>query len=162
MSNSLIIIYTGEYSNDDAYERVLSYVSNKNYVCGYAVPVPIERNSLIASYREANENSNYETSRYIWHFTISLPEISNLGRFMSVANSIAKVFAYDYQVLYSLDLATGHPHIHFAINNYSYHPERCPLSEDLFDAYIKQSLSILQSFYPTYKAKIRYQEGHYV
>lgn len=64
------------------------------------------------------------------------------------------LFAYNYQVLYGLDLETPYPHLHFAVNAYSYRPDHPLLSEELFDEYMATCLNILQHTYPKYKARI--------
>lgn len=162
MKNSLITLYPGSYSNYDAYDNVLAYVLKKKYPCGYAIPIPIENNSIISAFRYIEENSNYQVERYIWHFTISLPETSDLTKFMSVADNIAMLFGYNYQVIYSLDVEKRHPHIHFAVNNYSYHSEVPPLSDNQFESYINQGLDILKGYYPQYQAKFILAEENYV
>ncbi len=154
MKESLIIIQSGDYSNDDAYERVLTYVSKKNYVGGYGMQLPPNRENAIKAFYWAEQNSNYENSRYIWHFAISLPKKTDNYEFLQFGDKIAMLFAYNYQVLYSLDLEKTHPHIHFAVNAYSYHPDHPLLSEDIFDEYMAVCLNMLQHTYPDYKARI--------
>lgn len=39
MSDIRIEALPGEYSNDDAYEKVLGYISNKSYIGGFDLPV---------------------------------------------------------------------------------------------------------------------------
>ena len=158
MKNSLIIIQPGDYANSDAYESVLTYVTKKDYVGGYVIPIPPTRDSLIAAFRSAEENSDYQNSRYLWHFVISLPEKVNYKLYLQMADEIAMRFAYMYQVVYALDLQTSHPHIHFAVNAYSYHPNQSPLSEDYFDQYMQMTLVILQNTFPKYKAKLTTRE----
>lgn len=158
MKKSLIVIYSGDYSNGDAYERLLTYVSKKNYVCGYGIPIPIERNYAIQSFYQAQDLSTYTCTRQLWHFTISLPDKTDLVHFMQLADHIAILFGYQYQVVYALDLEKPHAHIHFAINCYSHLPEQPPLSEELFQSYLAQSISLLQSYYPQYKASVEWKE----
>lgn len=158
MKESLIIIQPGDYANGDAYESVLTYVSKKDYVGGYAIPIPPTKETLISAYRLAEESSDYQNSRYLWHFVISLPEKVNYKTFLQIADQIAMHIAYEYQVVYALDLQKSCPHIHFAINAYSYHPNQSPLSEDLFEKYIRTAFNILQQTYPLYKTRITIRE----
>ena len=158
MNKSMIIIYPGSYDNTDAYESVLTYVSKKDYVFGYAIPQPLSRDSLIVSYRLAEEKSNYVGSRYIYHFTISIPSKNHLKHLLELADNIAITFGHHYQVTYSLDLETDHPHVHFAVNAYSYQPTYPYLTEGVFDIYIQDSCRLLQSYFPQYNAIVKYKE----
>ena len=158
MKNSLIIIQPGDYANSDAYDAVLTYVTKKDYVGGYAIPLPPTKDSLISAFRSAEENSDYQNSRYLWHFVISVPEKVNYKLYLQMADEIAMRFAYQYQVVYALDLQTSHPHIHFAVNAYSYDPNQSPLSEDYFNQYMQMALIILQNTFPMYKAKLTIRE----
>ena len=161
MSKSLIIIQPGDYANEDAYESVLTYLSKKAYVGGYAITIPPTRETLISDFRRVESASNYQTARYIWHFVISLPEKVNYKTLLQMGDQIAMYMAYQYQVVYALDLETGHPHLHFAVNTYSYQPNCEPLSEDLFERYLQVALNILQHTFPSYKAEIKYREENY-
>ncbi len=160
MKESLIIIQPGEYSNSDAYESVLTYISKKDYVGGYGIPLPPSRNALIKSFYRIEQNSNYQNSRYLWHFVISLPTKTDNKKFLQMADNIAIQIAYHYQVVYALDLEKEHSHIHFTINAYSYQPDYPPLSEEIFENYMRTSLCILQNTYPMYQAKLTVREDN--
>ena len=158
MKESFIIIQPGDYANTDAYECVLTYVSKKDYVGGYAIPLPPTRDNLITAFYKAEKASNYQNSRYIWHFVISLPEKVDYKKMLHMSDHIAMQMAYQYQVVYALDLQKSHPHIHFAVNAYSYHPDQPLLSEDLFEKYIAIARDILQNTFPAYRAKVTIRE----
>ena len=74
MNNIQIIFPAGNYDNCDAYEAVLTYVSNKQFISGYGIPLPVTRNSSIISFYKAEATSKHISSRYIWHFQITFKE----------------------------------------------------------------------------------------
>lgn len=150
MKNSIIKLMAGTYENTDAYERVLTYVMSKDYVGGYSLYLPLNRDSVITQFHYAEDSSLHHNSRMIWHFTVSVGEIRSHRKLLLLGNHIASIFADKYQVVYSLDLETGKYHLHFAVNAYSHTPSVEPLSEFHFTGYVSLISEILHIHFPNH------------
>lgn len=156
MNNIQIIFPIGEYSNGDAYEAILTYVTSKLYPSGYGIPIPVTRDNSIIYFYKAQANSNQQSARYLWHFTINFKEKrKDLTQIMLMGQQIAYLFSSAYQVVYGLDLGTDHTHLHFAVNAYSYHPDAPVLSNELMEVYVQQMEQIIKFNYPYYQVKPR-------
>ena len=153
MKNSIIKLIAGSYENTDAYEGVLTYVISKDYVGGYSLNFPLERDSVISQFHSAEEYSSHFNSRMIWHFTVSIGDIRSHNKLLLLGAQIASLFADKYQVIYSLDLKPGKYHLHFAVNAYSYISCVEPLSDFYFMGYVSLISEILHTHFPTYPVK---------
>ena len=150
MKNSIIKLPAGLYSNEDVYERVLYYVSHKDYIGGYAIFPPFNTDYIVKQFQISEDTSFYSSERKIWHFIISVSNIRSHQNLLLLAERIAFLFSYNYQVLYALDLETGKYHLHFAVNAYSYHPKTEPLSDFLFLQYVEKIKVILSETFPNH------------
>lgn len=130
MSQIIIKVIPGNYENENVYENVLLYIANKTYIGGYGFSC---NNSLsIASqFRLSETNSEKISSQKIWHFVITFSECWKHIELIQLATYVASIFAPQYQVFYGVDLIGHSPHLHFAVNAFSYHPESPVLSKDL-------------------------------
>lgn len=151
---SVIKIPSGTYTNSDVYERVLTYVVKKNYIGGYLLQFPFTRDSIINQFYSCEINSIHFVEPKIRHFVVSVSNIRSHNTLLLLAEQIASVFCPHYQVLYSLDLKTGHYHLHFAVNNYHFHPSGEPLSDFLFQQYLTQISDILYRHFPSHIVEI--------
>lgn len=157
MKKNLIIVCAGNYSNSDAYERVLSYIVQKRYIGGYGFPFPPNRESAVREFYRCEEISDYDSTRKLWHFTISLPSLKTTT-LLHWAEAITQVFSKEYDILYGIDLDPGHYHIHFAVNTYGYFPNIPPLTSSLFHSYLLTIKQLLSATYPDRQTLIYYKE----
>lgn len=154
----LIIFPEGDYTNNDAYEAVLTYLSKKQYLSGYGINLPITRDSCIFDYYKTYNTSKYSNSRYLWHFYISFKDRQkDKFKLLMAANQIAAYFSPKYQVIYSFDNDTDNDHIHFAVNAYSYYYDAEPLSEKIMQFCIEQMKIILKNTYPYYSVNHKWK-----
>lgn len=121
---------------------------------GYLLPFPLTRDNVIAQFYACEENSCSFVEPKIRHFIISVSNICNTTKWLLLAEQIASLFCPNYQIVYALDLETGHYHLHFAVNNYHYHPNGQPLSDELFQVYLKQICYILSATFPSHSVEI--------
>ena len=70
MSDIRIEALPGEYSNDDAYEKVLGYISNKSYIGGFGFTCNPDI-SIIQQFQLSQDYSHYSAERKMWHFIIT-------------------------------------------------------------------------------------------
>lgn len=151
MKFNVINVCKGEYSNSDAYESTIYYAYSKNYIGGYGFPLPATAEEIIKYFYYAQEASHIISDRSVWHFNVSIADLKNCKNhtaYLLLADTIAALFAKDYQVLYSLDLEPGHYHLHFVVNNYSYHPDTAVLTAERFYQYNLLIEKIIQKLYP--------------
>lgn len=148
MSDVRIEVFNGPYDNDDAYNRVLGYISNKLYCNGYGFSY--DRSfSIIEQFRLSEKYSAYQNDRKIWHFAITFA--SNLGHtyLLNMASEAALMFASDYQAFFGLDTKKSNgeysPHLHFAVNAFSYKPQTEPLTKERMFAYMGALKKLLSS-----------------
>lgn len=148
MKPNVINVCKGEYSNSDAYESTIYYACSKNYIGGYGFPLPAAPEEIIRYFYYAQEASNFIADRSVWHFNVSIADLKNHTTYLLLADAIASLFAKNYQVLYSLDLEPGRYHLHFVVNNYSYHPDTAVLTPERFYQYNLLIEEIIQNLYP--------------
>ena len=150
MKNILIkIIGTAcTHTNDDVYENIIHYIGNKKYINGYGFFPTQNLDGIARQFHFSEAYSNTSTDKKIWHFIISTNDPVSGQELAILANNIALLFASDYQCFYGIDSDKGHPHIHFAVNTYSYHPKQTVLTKNEFETYIFQIQNLLSVRYP--------------
>lgn len=159
MNNTIIKICSGEYSNPDAYTNVIRYIYNKNFHGGYGFPVYASVDKIIEQFTLSQKYSISLSNRYIWHFVVSIKGVHDYNVLLSLANTIATFFSSHYQVLYSLDLAPGHYHLHFCVNAYSYKPTYTPLTDKILQDYLDLTSIFLSNLYPEKSIQIINEEN---
>lgn len=157
MKKNLIIVCAGDYSNSDVYERVLSYIVQKCYIGGYGFPLPPNVDSVVCEFYRCEEISNYDNTRKLWHFTVSLPNLK-ITTLLHWAETITQVFSEEYDILYGIDLDPGHYHIHFAVNTYGYFPNTPPLTSSLFHSHLLTIKQLLSATYLDRQTTIFYKK----
>lgn len=156
MSDIRIKIFEGSYSNEDAYVNVLNYIMNKYSWGGYGF-WPYDPETIITAFEESKSHSAQHTLRNLWHFTITFSSTLDLQRLYTHANEIALLFVSKYQVLFAVDIE-GRPHLHFAVNSYSYYPNIPVLSDTGMESYIKQILYYFHQIYPKRKTTFYFKK----
>lgn len=149
MSEIRIEVTNGTYENEDAYSNLISYITNQEYILskhyfgGYGI-FPQLPDIAINQFYESKTNSNFKSERNIWHFFISYSTIQNANIIMQHALNISSLFAPNYQIFYALHEHQQRPHVHFAVNNFSYHPYMATLDVTTLKTYLNQVLHYLQ------------------
>ena len=154
MSDIRIEALPGEYSNDDAYEKVLGYISNKSYIGGFGFTCNPDI-SIIQQFQLSQDYSHYSAERKMWHFIITFSTSWTHQSLLQLASDVPKGFAWNYQIMFGLD-TEGRPHLHFGVNAFSYHPDSPVLSEELMHNYLKQLQDYLQNHYPTMTVTLQF------
>lgn len=78
---------------------------------------------------------------------------------MGLANQIAQIFKDHFQIMYAYDgKKTNHPHIHFAVNAYSYYPTVPALTKARFTSYLEKVKLLLRNEYPNTEVQILFKE----
>lgn len=88
-----------------------------------------------------------DISPNLLHLVLSLPSSTILYNYIFMIDSIARLFANEYPVCYSIHNDTGHLHVHYAICTRSYTDSHNALRKDKLDTYIKKIRSIIKSYY---------------
>ena len=132
----------GDYDTDDAYNNVLGYVSKKACIggCGFSCNPEL---SVIEQFRLSETCSQFYQPQKIWHFFITFSQKWDYNQLLKMAVSIADDFSPWHQVLFGLDEKGRNPHLHFAVNAYSYHPDYPVLSEETMKGYMKKIQNFL-------------------
>lgn len=104
--------------------------------------------------------SSQEEDQNIWHFCISSRFFSSNKYFsLGLANQIAQIFKDHFQIMYAYDgKKTNHPHIHFAVNAYSYYPTVPALTKARFTSYLEKVKLLLRNEYPNTEVQILFKE----
>lgn len=123
MKSNLIIVFAGDYSSQDVYERFLDYIVRKSYIGGYGFPLPPDKANVLSEFHRCEGISNYDADQKLWHFTVSLPRLRTTT-LLSLAETVTRLFSGKYDLLYGIDLDPGHYHIHFAVNVYGCSPDK--------------------------------------
>lgn len=155
MSDIRIEALSGDYSNDDVYERLLGYISQKSYIGGYGFAYNPDI-SIIEQFRLSETYSSNSSLRKMWHFIITFSTSWNHQPLLQLADFVAKGFSLEYQVLFGLDTEQGNPHLHFGVNAFSYHPDHSVLSEEIMHDYLKQLQAFLQNHYPAMAVTLQF------
>lgn len=143
MSEIRIETFKGDYDNDDAYNRVIGYISGKEYISGYGFKCD-ENISIIRQFSLSEEYSYYNNGQKLWHFIITFSDPWSHTHLLQMADTVSKYFSDKYQVFFGLDLErkgntqrkSYMPHLHFCVNAFSYHPGIPPLSKDKMRSYL--------------------------
>ena len=128
MSNVRLKVFPGTYDNEMAYENVINYVTAKAHWGGYGF-FPYNAQDIVSAFAKSRDCSLQSEDRQLWHFTITFSQKFEIHYLYQLANEIAFEFANDYQIIFAVD-TEGCPHLHFAVNAFSYHPNTCTLSPD--------------------------------
>lgn len=147
MSDIRIEVPGGAYENDDVYENLLGYISNKSYLGGYGFTCASEY-TVSEQFRMSETCSSYSGSRKMWHFFITFSARWSIQSLLQLANIISMGFSFQYQILFCVDTEPGNPHLHFGVNAFSYHPDSPVLSEKLMQNYLSQLQQFFQHNYP--------------
>lgn len=151
MSDIRIEVFNGSYDNDDVYNNLLGYVSNKSYCNGYG----FNYNSslpIIEQFRLSEEYSEYYNNQKMWHFAITFSSNLSHTYLLDMAMKVSLKFAPDYQIMFGLDTKRGNskrysPHLHFAVNAFSYHPQTQPITKDRMRGYMEDIQKFLSDRY---------------
>lgn len=150
MSDIRIEVFNGSYDNDDAYNRLLGYVSNKSYCNGYGFNYDSSL-PIIEQFRLSEEYSEYYHNQKMWHFIITFSANLSHTYLLNMAMGVSLKFAPEYQILFGLDtkISDGryHPHLHFAVNAFSYHPQTQTLTKDRMRGYMEDIQKFLSDRY---------------
>lgn len=155
MSDIRIEALSGDYSNDDVYERLLGYISQKSYIGGFGFTCSPDI-SIIEQFRLSEIYSSNSGPRKMWHFIITFSTSWDHQSLLQLAADIARGFSPEYQILYGLDTEKGNPHLHFGVNAFSYHPDHPALSEEIMHVYLEQLQTFLQNHYPAMTVTLQF------
>lgn len=157
MSDIQIIVMEGNYENDDVYNRLLGYISQKAFLGGYGFCC-IPEFTIIEQFKMSETYSNFTSLRKMWHFIITFQTKWKDISLLNIAVWTAQLFAPEYQILFALDLE-GTPHLHFGVNAFSYHPNSPTLSKEIMDGYLKSIQEWLSVQYPSMTVALLYKEN---
>lgn len=156
-TNIRLKVCRGSYDNDDAYENVLNYLMAKQFWAGYGFP-SYEPCTVIESFRKSKSYSNHTSDRNIWHFVITFDRQWNPNVLYILANIITYHFSSQYQIVFAVDTESKtsshtkkkslNTHLHFAVNNYSYHPDTPTLTPEIMREYCISILAYLKQHIP--------------
>lgn len=151
MSDIRIEFPNGSYNNEDAYNRVIGYISNKEYIGGYGFHCD-ESLPIIEQFRLSEIYSSYDNPQKIWHFWITFSSSLDHTYLLNMAVGIAGIFSQEFQVIFGLDTQDKNkkrcrPHLHFGINAFSYYPDIPPLTKDKMMVYIEEISDLLRRNY---------------
>ena len=176
MSDIRIEVFNGDYSNDDVYEKVLGYIAQKECVSGYGFTCNPDI-SIIEQFKLSEFYSLHENPQKIWHFCITFSDHHDSNWLLPMAVWIAKYFSPGYQVLFGLDTERGchsysptgkyhypfenakgnTPHLHFAVNAFSYHPEASVLTTEIMHNCLTHIQGTLSNMYPNMTVTLQFQ-----
>lgn len=158
MSDIRIETPDGSYNNENAYNRVIGYISNKTYFGGYGFYYsPNPDSSIIQQFKLCETCSNQKNNQKIWHFYITFFKRQNLTDLLKLADQIALIFARQYQIVYGLDTDEGRPHLHFGVNAFSYHPDIPVLTPESMQDYLTNLQRELQHRYPSKNVTLQFR-----
>lgn len=147
MSNIRIEVMSGDYKNLDAFYNVIHYLYIKPIFGGYGFfcnSVKTIENQFLDCVKCSDENAEKE----LWHFSISSHAFSDPQETFRLGHEISKIIKDHYQVIFAYDNEHGNPHLHFAINSYSYLTNHLVLSQNIFSEFLNQIHSLLHNLYP--------------
>lgn len=133
MSDIRIEVFSGGYDNEDAYNKVLGYISNKTYFGGYGFtfnsPLPVIEQFRLSE--TCSSHSKDSGGQKIWHFIITFTNSPKHSELLILADQTSLDFSAKYQIMYGLDTEKGNSHLHFGVNAFSFYPD-CPSIPALF------------------------------
>lgn len=164
MISLLVKIPEGEYSNDDAINRLIGYISTDNNrpvpIGGYGF-YPVNVETAIESFNAIDSKMKdlRPCNRKVWHLIVSIKESMADYMALYIADLIALGFSMSgYCVFYGLHNLDKHDkernyHLHFCIQCHSYSPYKPNLSMKKFFKIL--DLIINQAFTSSlYKIKV--------
>lgn len=156
MSDIRLEVLPGTYSNDDAYDKVLSYIFMKDSISGYGI-ILNDSLTIVEQYQASEFYSIHSHQQKIWHFIITFSDHPKMPQLFHIANTTALTFVSQYQVLYGID-STGHStHLHFGVNAFSYHPEVPALTTDTMKQYMESIRMHLLKEFPHKSVTLQFQ-----
>ena len=163
MTDANIKFVNGTYQNTDAIHNALSYIFHLDS----KKPLPIRYYGILNTGYPPNpeklieefernyyrQNPKYILSQQLWHMIITMPFVLDepYGGYFYIADSIAKIFSYEYPICYSYhteNRTTGkeHSHFHFIISTVSYIPKHPALDENRLCEYFTKIKQIAQNY----------------
>lgn len=153
----------GKYQNTDAIHNALSYIFHLDKK--RTLPIrfygllntgyPPDHEKLIKAF-ERNyylQSPKYILPQRLWHMAITFPIVFDepYGDYFYMADSIARIFSYEYPVCYSYhakNKTTGneHSHFHFIISTASYMPEFPALDENKMSDYLTKIVQVAENY----------------
>lgn len=163
MIEANIIFMKGKYQNTDAIHNALSYIFHLDKK--RTLPIrfygllntgyPPDHEKLIKAF-ERNyylQSPKYILPQRLWHMAITFPIVFDepYGDYFYMADSIARIFSYEYPVCYSYhakNKTTGneHSHFHFIISTASYMPEFPALDENKMSDYLTKIVQVAENY----------------
>lgn len=153
----------GKYQNTDAIHNALSYIFHLDkkrtlpirYYGLLNTGYPPDHEKLIKAF-ERNyylQSPKYILPQRLWHMAITFPIVFDepYGDYFYMADSIARIFSYEYPVCYSYhakNKTTGneHSHFHFIISTASYMPEFPALDENKMSDYLTKIVQVAENY----------------
>lgn len=159
MSDLRIVVFNGSYNNEDAYSKVLGYISNKTYFGSYGFNfsshLPITGQFQINEIYSAHcQNPDRQK---IWHFILTFADRLKDTELLALADQTALLFSAEYQVMYGLDKEKGNLHLHFGVNAFSFYPDNPVLSPERMHGMMKHLQNFLSVRYPAKKVTLQFQ-----
>ena len=153
MTDANIKFVNGTYQNTDAIHNTISYIFHLNskkplpirYYGLLNIGYPPDPQKLIEKFEQNYymQNPKYIPPQQLWHMIITLPFTLDeaYGDYFYMADSIARIFSYEYPVCYSYhteNKTTGneHSHFHFIISTVSYLSDHPALNENKMTDYL--------------------------
>ncbi|WP_302955449.1 relaxase/mobilization nuclease domain-containing protein [[Clostridium] scindens] len=133
------------YQDPCSYRNTINYVAKNSFRYGGYGFYPHTPDDAAKEFLNIYDTATYDSDRNLWHFFISFSTNTDKYYLLSLANQIAFCFAPLYQIFYGLHTKTGHYHIHFIVNAYSYRPNTPPLDMSTMQTYMNQVKSFLSS-----------------
>lgn len=152
MSEVRLKIFSGTYDNEMAYENVINYVTAKALWGGYGF-FPYNSENIISTFEKTRYLSLQSGERQLWHFTITFSQKIDIHYLYRLANDISLEFADKYQIIFAVDTQRC-PHLHFAVNAFSYYPEVHILSPRVMKDMCCNILSKLHKLNPLFQHTI--------
>lgn len=147
MSDIRIETSDGSYGNEDVYNNVIGYISNKTYWGGYGFYCSPDI-SVIEQFKASEAYSDHTNDQKIWHFWITFSRRWSENELLNLADHIAQLFSSEYQIIYGVDMEERNPHLHFGINAFSYHPDHPVLTPEFMHSCLENLQNILRRWYP--------------
>lgn len=156
MSTIRIEVLSGDYENDDVYENVLNYITNKNYIGGYGFTYD-ESCSITEQFHLSEVYSHQSQAQKMWHFVITFTDYRKSNELLWLAEHVASQFSTEYQILYGLDTVGHSPHLHFGVNAFSYIPGSPVLSREWMHCCMVYIHKLLTNLYPLQSVTLQFQ-----
>lgn len=156
MSDIRIEVFSGSYSNDDAYNRVLGYIGQKTYLGGYGFSCN-SHSTIIKQFQLSEQYSHYKNPQKIWHFIITFSEPWKHYDLLCMGVHVSAVFKDHYQILFGLDTIGQNPHLHFGVNAFSYRPDDPILNHSRMSQYMLGIQEYLKRNYPYHTVTLQFQ-----